>query len=964
MISRRIFRVTILAVLLALSGIVGLCARAHASGITASSIAIGSLDQNAGTAAISFNLTWQHSWRTSTGTQNWDAAWVFAKYRIGSGAWAHARLAQTGHTTPSTATLAVGLADPTAAYNNTSNPAVGAFIYRSSDGTGTFSPSGISLVWNYAADGVQVTDQIEVKVIAIEMVYVNEGSFFAGDNATSSAALKQGSSDNDPWRIGGEESLSVTNSSGNGSSSGTNAALYYYPGSGDSSGDSAGSAFTLPAAYPKGFGGFYVMKGEISQGQWVTFFNMLTDTQKSTRDITSSSNGGKNNDALSLRNNVSWTSGDATLPNQGGGATYDAVAMNYLSWADVAAYLDWAGLRPMSELEFEKAARGLSSVVSGEYAWGSTSITQATGISSAGLTAERGQSGSNCNYGNHASVQGPTRVGSFGAGATSRAEAGAGIYGNMDLSGNLWERPVSVGVSAGRSFEGKRHGDGALDSNGDANVTSWPGTSASGVCFRGGSWDTSSSYQTTSDRYYGATTDAARSSNRGGRGARSEPVESDPYWNNVVLLLRGDGTDGGTTFTDSSSSAKTVSVYADSKTSATQFKFGNAAMAFDGTGDYIDLADSEDWNFGTGDFTIEFWYRTATVSGSGEIIAQRTGTGFGPFVISRSTSTIAVLASSSGTAWLANPVVASATSSIAVNTWYHIALTRRSGIFFLYIDGQPVASNASYTSSSLVNSTSNLRIAGTTSNFTNGQIDELRITKGVDRYSSYFDFTTPTQAFSDSDSNWSAVKLLMHMDTHPLVDSSSSPLSGITTGGASAANQISSSFFKFGAGAANFAANNTNITLPDDGRFAVGSSDWTWEMWARAPDGQNFQRTGFLRTPFMGINSSGTTLTFTLSSNASAYTTLLARALPSTTDFYHYRVTRKGSRFSLHENGTLIAATTNSTANTGTLSSTMGGGAGNTNSTRGFIDEIRYTLGVARDAPANFPLQSKRFPAQ
>ena len=61
------------------------------------------------------------------------------------------------------------------------------------------------------------------------------------------------------------------------------------------------------------------MKGEISQGQWVGFFNTLTATQKSTRDITSAT--GKNTDNLTYRNNVSWSSGDATLPDQGSGAT-------------------------------------------------------------------------------------------------------------------------------------------------------------------------------------------------------------------------------------------------------------------------------------------------------------------------------------------------------------------------------------------------------------------------------------------------------------------------------------------------------------------------------------------------------------------------------------------------------------------------------------------------------------------
>ncbi|MCX6264325.1 MAG: hypothetical protein NTZ47_07225, partial [Bacteroidetes bacterium] len=88
------------------------------------------------TAIVQFNLSWQNSWRTSSAPFNWDAAWVFVKFKVGtSGDWKHATLSTTGHTIPSGAT-------------STQPDAAGIFIYRSADGSGTFSPSGIQLIWN------------------------------------------------------------------------------------------------------------------------------------------------------------------------------------------------------------------------------------------------------------------------------------------------------------------------------------------------------------------------------------------------------------------------------------------------------------------------------------------------------------------------------------------------------------------------------------------------------------------------------------------------------------------------------------------------------------------------------------------------------------------------------------------------------------------------------------------------
>ncbi len=285
---------------------------------------------------------------------------------------------------------------------------------------------------------------------------------------------------------------------------------------------------TLGASFPKGYNGFYTMKYELSQQQWVDFFNSLTTVQKTARDITSAT--GKNSDAISYRNNISWSSGDATLNS----STHGNVACNWLNWPDAAAYADWSGLRPMTELEFEKAARGTRTPAVGEPASGSTcgggpNLIAATGISNSGAVNE---TASNINatavYNNQASVQGPLRSGALATSTSTRTTAGAGFYGIMDMSCNVTEQVVSIGNSTGRSFTGS-HGNGALNTVGNADISTWPGyvtnanTGATGSGKRGGSWEDISDRLLISDRFQANTAITTRDRNTGFRAARNQP---------------------------------------------------------------------------------------------------------------------------------------------------------------------------------------------------------------------------------------------------------------------------------------------------------------------------------------------------------------------------------------------------------------------------------------------------------
>ena len=138
----------------------------HANNIEVTNIVLTNQNVADGTTVIQFDLNWENSWRISVGPANYDAAWVFAKYRVNGGAWRQTFISGIG-TTPAGATIETA--------DN-----IGAFVYRSADGNGDVFFSGLQLEWDYDANNVDANAVVDVQVFAVEMVYVPEGAYRLG----------------------------------------------------------------------------------------------------------------------------------------------------------------------------------------------------------------------------------------------------------------------------------------------------------------------------------------------------------------------------------------------------------------------------------------------------------------------------------------------------------------------------------------------------------------------------------------------------------------------------------------------------------------------------------------------------------------------------------------------------------------------------------------------------------------
>jgi formylglycine-generating enzyme required for sulfatase activity len=499
---------------------------------------------------IQFDISWNNSFRTSTdpsGMENWDAAWVFLKWRKSdeiTESWGHGTLSNTGHSAPSGYTYSLP------------SDYKGIFVYRSSAGSGTANITEAIIRWNYGGTGgddLSDQDEVDIELFAIEMVYVPEGSFYVGsgdDSGTDKCPFYTYPTNTQAYQITSENVIDVGTTVGN---------LYYVDDGSSLPGDQSGP---IPADFPKGYHAFYTMRYEISQSQYIDFLNHLDRDQQDARtrvDISSGITSVTNrfvmsdNAAVVDRNGICCDASiHATSPvtfyanvdgDTNGNEAEDGlnIACNYLTWADFAAYLDWVALRPMTELEYEKACRGPAPAVAREYAWGSTMIhgTPMTVASRYNLSnpGEEDEVVSDVRntflgYAAHSNTQhmmpsyrGPLRTGIFAEAGTNRLNAGGSYWGIMELSGNIWEIVITVGNSDGRSYTGN-HGDGYVSATGFADVSDWPNDPSnmgSGSGVRGGHWWLPPTYLTVSTRLYSAsyTIINTHPNSTGGRGIRT-----------------------------------------------------------------------------------------------------------------------------------------------------------------------------------------------------------------------------------------------------------------------------------------------------------------------------------------------------------------------------------------------------------------------------------------------------------
>lgn len=406
---------------IALAGLLLVAAPLPATGLTVSS---ASLSRDGASLTVTCDVTWRNAWRNE---RNHDAAWLFVRLSVGKeGRSRRARLAPSGHT--ASGPLDVRLPEDRA----------GVFVIPSGPHRGAVQTTVRLALDPAALDGVPPAEPVTPVAYGLEMVSIPAGPFFLGDPdpiALEFGGFFRAGANGAPdglFPVASEAGIEVGPEPGR---------LDYRVKHPEYQGDRRGP---VPAAFPKGTAAFYVMKYEVSQGEYAAFLNTLGDEASYFR-------------AIHAGRDYATTRGSIALVDGRYVAAFPARPANRVSWDDGCAFADWAGLRPMTDLEWVKACRGPERPSVGRaFPWGTASKARLLRV-----------------------VRPDDDLVTSGDADESRLSDetrevfGASFYWVLDLAGSVWEKVVTLGHPAGRAFRGT-HGDGRLTPYGFATNDDWP----------------------------------------------------------------------------------------------------------------------------------------------------------------------------------------------------------------------------------------------------------------------------------------------------------------------------------------------------------------------------------------------------------------------------------------------------------------------------------------------------------
>jgi hypothetical protein len=430
----------------------------------------------------------------------------------------------------------------------------------------------------------------------------------------------------------------------------------------------------------------------------------------------------------------------------------------------------------------------------------------------------------------------------------------------------------------------------------------------------------------------------------------------DQYWDNTVLLLHGDVSSINMFLDYSLNNLQITKV-----SNPTQRLLGPlqnmGSVYFNGTPDYLRINSTTPFNFDLADFTIECWVKVDRTSGGHGLCDSATNLSSqteGRWRLAIESGNITFARHGSGGLFIFNYTI----PSFNTNSWYHIAVSRQSGTFYLFLNGQQVATS---TTSVTFNDAGGLNIgAVAASTYLNGYISNLRIIKGTAIYTT--NFSVPTSHVTTTSNGGatpstlptsSQVSLLFLNDitsqNNIFLDSSTNNFT-ITRNG----TPTQGSFSPYSDNWSTYFNGTTDyLTIPDSEQFNLAANNFTIECWVYFNSSANqyyfaqIQQSSANRSFCHGVI--GGKYYFEVRS-ASGSHSITSSSNITTNEWTHIAAVRNGNTITLYKNGISIGSVSVAgiIVNNSTLPVGVGGaGAYNAEPLNGYISNARIVNGTA-----------------
>jgi hypothetical protein len=433
---------------------------------------------------------------------------------------------------------------------------------------------------------------------------------------------------------------------------------------------------------------------------------------------------------------------------------------------------------------------------------------------------------------------------------------------------------------------------------------------------------------------------------------------TDTYYKYTTLLLQSDNTSNNSTndvFVDSADSTQIITPTGKPvQGTINPFGVGNWSNYFDGAGDYLQIANNAAFDFGSGDFTIEAWVYQTTLTGGGGVSTNGCSI-FGTFPLN-GTITGWNLTINSGAVtfdtWVSgNEQAITSNTLVLANQWNHVALTKSSGTYRIFINGTSVGFTGSINQA--INSGGNtikigaLLFNNSFFNYLTGYISNARVIKGTALYTTTFTpSTTPLTAIANTS--------LLTCQANSFKDSSNNAFA-VTVAGNSAVErfnpfglnsigyEVSANTF---AGSTYFDGTGDVLNVAPNTAFAFGTGDFTVELWFNVPSW----------TPdaqLIGCHTSGGGYDWLVQYYSGSLRWLDASLIlgfsssPAVNQWNHFAISRSGITLRVFLNGTQIASDTSTANISSTKSLGIMGDTGGASTQIGYVSNVRVLKGTA-----------------